>query len=521
MQLSNSNSAAKHVFVASLFFLFALGFRLIFVINLEFPLNDGGLFTLMVEELVENYFQLPNFTEYNLSNIPYVYPPLGFYLASTIIKISRISVLDLMRVLPPILSSFTVPAFYFLSKRLLKSDLTTLIATGIYVFVPRSWMWLVMGGGLTRSLGVLFAILGVLFAHRLFQNGNNKDLIWTAVFTSLTILSHPETGVFAVFSIILIYLIFSRTWMGFYRLFFVGLGTLVLSSVWWLPAILRHGIKPLLAAFGTSGLGLNFIKEAFLFGITDKFGSHVIATLAIVGFFYLLSQKKLFIPLWLVCTLIVTPRSGGNFAVILVAMLGGFAITDVILPILNKGKPGDKTDGLPVNKNYSRVALFFILYMFISIVLSANMQFYKNDTVLHSLTQKDVAGMEWVAKHTAPDSKFVIITEYTIWSDYYNEWFPYFAERQSLNTVQGSEWLPGNSFDINYTTYYAIRECLGFYPDCLETQAKEYEIPLTHVYLPKNAGLPLVLDTIEALKVNKTFTLIYDSPAAAVFEYHP
>jgi hypothetical protein len=49
-----------------------------------FPINDGGTFYAMIEDLKANHFLLPAFTSYNYLNIPYAYPPLSFYVGGFI-----------------------------------------------------------------------------------------------------------------------------------------------------------------------------------------------------------------------------------------------------------------------------------------------------------------------------------------------------------------------------------------------------------------------------------------------------
>ena len=44
-----------------------------------FAVNDGGMFAVMVDDLRANHFLIPAFTTCNFSNIPFAYPPLGFY----------------------------------------------------------------------------------------------------------------------------------------------------------------------------------------------------------------------------------------------------------------------------------------------------------------------------------------------------------------------------------------------------------------------------------------------------------
>ena len=49
-----------------------------------FPLNDSALFLLMSEELRHNGYALPAYAAFNAANIPFAYPPLGFYVAAAI-----------------------------------------------------------------------------------------------------------------------------------------------------------------------------------------------------------------------------------------------------------------------------------------------------------------------------------------------------------------------------------------------------------------------------------------------------
>ena len=54
-----------------------------------FPINDGGMFYVMVKELQANHFLLPAFTQYNLADIPFAYPPFGFYATALISSLLR------------------------------------------------------------------------------------------------------------------------------------------------------------------------------------------------------------------------------------------------------------------------------------------------------------------------------------------------------------------------------------------------------------------------------------------------
>ena len=64
--------------------------RLSMALSATFPLNDGGLFYQMTQELVANQFRLPFFTSYNHLNIPFAYPPLAFYLTGALNQLLRL-----------------------------------------------------------------------------------------------------------------------------------------------------------------------------------------------------------------------------------------------------------------------------------------------------------------------------------------------------------------------------------------------------------------------------------------------
>src|SRR5512140_1332957 len=144
--------------------------RLLPALGASFPLNDGGLFYRMILEVQANHFRLPLFTSYNLEHIPFAYPPLGLYAAALLSSGLHANVLDVLRLVPAIVSSLSVPVFYFLARRVLKSGpYTTLAATVAFALLPRAFEWQIMGGGITRSFGFLFTMLTWHAACDLFE----------------------------------------------------------------------------------------------------------------------------------------------------------------------------------------------------------------------------------------------------------------------------------------------------------------------------------------------------------------
>ena len=93
-----------------------------------FPLNDGGLFAAMIEDLRANSYVPPAFTSYNGGEIPFAYPPLGFYLAALLSELPGIGTLRTLQVLPLVASTLTVAAVYPLARRLLHDERAALFA---------------------------------------------------------------------------------------------------------------------------------------------------------------------------------------------------------------------------------------------------------------------------------------------------------------------------------------------------------------------------------------------------------
>ncbi|MGB5845080.1 MAG: hypothetical protein WBG94_11600, partial [Anaerolineales bacterium] len=113
INLSHRNLSALHLSIAALILTFIGGLiRFYFILQADFPLNDGGLFYTMIEDLQANQFNLPRFTSYNLLEIPYAYSPLPFYLAGLLNNWLEWSLVDILRFLPALISTFAIPVFF-------------------------------------------------------------------------------------------------------------------------------------------------------------------------------------------------------------------------------------------------------------------------------------------------------------------------------------------------------------------------------------------------------------------------
>ncbi|HEX2924339.1 MAG TPA: hypothetical protein VHS28_09960, partial [Chloroflexota bacterium] len=277
---------SQHAFAAAVVVATLAGsvVRLYLVLGSDFPLNDGGMFLAMIQDLQRGGYALPEFVSYNSARIPFAYPPLAFYLAALLSDLTRLQPLDLLRYLPPLISCLTIPAFALLSRSLLGSNLAAASAVFAFALLPSSFRWGVMGGGLTRSLGYLLALLALHRLYALYRDGGPRQWIPTSILMGLTVLSHPEAALFAAYSSALLMLLFGRCRQGVVRSCLVVAGTLAVSSPWWATVLLRHGVSPFVSGMANDNpplMGLAVLIQMLIVHHEPFF--QFIGTLAFVG----------------------------------------------------------------------------------------------------------------------------------------------------------------------------------------------------------------------------------------------
>src|SRR5215216_870007 len=258
---------------ADLIFIFAIVLGAIMRFNptllAGFPVSDGGMFAVMVEDLKASHYLLPAFTSYNHSNIPFAYPPLGFYFGRIASDLFELRALEALRWIPPLFASLSIPAFYLLARRLLNNKYHASIAALFFALMPRALSWFVSGGGLTRSPGQFFMLLTLVTVVRLYQENNRIDVLWSGLFAGLTVMSHPEAAIHMIASVIFLWAMLGRSRKSFMDSVGVAIITLISSSPWWLTIIRYHGLDPLLSALQT-GQKTAAVLNLLFFNFTEE-----------------------------------------------------------------------------------------------------------------------------------------------------------------------------------------------------------------------------------------------------------
>ena len=459
-----------------------------------FAVNDGGMFAVMVEDLRANEYLIPAFTTYNHFDIPFAYPPLGFYFGALAVDIFKMNAVQTLRWVPAFFASLSILAFYFLSLRIFKDKYYASLSTLFFTLMPRAFSWFVMGGGLTRSPGQFFMLLTLFFVLRLYEENRRADILWAGFFGGLAVMSHPEAAVHTVVSAVLFWVMLSRKRSAFIQSLFVGVVVVIVTAPWWATVLSYHGVEPLLNAAQT-GQKLLAVFHLVFFVFTEEPYATFIAILGLIGLAHRLIRRDYLLPLWMAVPFFVEGRSAAGPAAIPLAMLAAVGFAEILLPALQASvkKEAQPSDGI---SSIERNVFFYLLLYLVFSAYQFGFQLSKA-----TLYPPDQEAMQWVRVNTPQDSRFLVLTgTQSVSCDSVMEWFPALTGRQSLFTVQGTEWTKGEEFSPFIQETYDLQTCYGEGPSCVSDllDAAQYDF----VYLSK----VLRTDNCQPLASPQTFT---------------
>jgi hypothetical protein len=492
--------------------------RLAPTLSPDFPLNDGGLFYIMIQDLQKNHYTLPAFTTYNMANIPFAYPPLAFYIAILLANLFHQSILNILRVVPPVISAMSIPIFFLLAKEVLNSKAQTAVAVLALALTPRAFAWSIMGGGITRACGFLFALLTLHQAYKLYTTHVPKYALGVLISGTLVVLTHPEAAVHTVFSAFLFFLCKDRSLKGFIYTLAIAIGVILFTSPWWGGVIARHGLAPFLAVIRAAESSNFFIRPAALFGflVSGEPFLAIIACIGLIGLFTCLAKRTYFLPVWLAAVYLFEPRGGPLYMMLPLSMAVGIGLDEVILPALRNHK-NDTPPSWVQKLTDGGVVKIFLAYLLVYSLISAYSMGL--NIALHSTLQRpDLEAMEWVKANTPENGKFILITREEALRDPSSEWFPALAERKSLATVFGYEWTADHPFERSISQYEALQNCAYRDTTCLETWAQQTRLAFTYVYIRKinDAGASQIPLSVY-LAISPDYELVYESDEIAIF----
>ena len=404
--------------------------RLYSLVQQPFAFGDGGMFWVATRSILDANFALPATLAYPApaAELPFCYPPLGFYAAALLAKIG-VPLASVFRWLPWAWSMATVWAFWRLARTFWRhqenGEWAAGAATLCWALLPWSYFWMIMGGGLTRALGLLCALLAIDAAFRLWRDGESKQWWILTLLLALTMASHLERARFAVAAVGLVWIFHGLSRRGTLQLAGALLGAALLAAPWWGLCLARFGLAPFVAASHSGGSGWSEASGvmARVNGALFTLGGEAILPFAhllgAAGLLWCIGRKQWFLPVWFAAILLLEVRSGRNFIIAPLALGAGVLLAHA-----------------PRARVIVMGALMCWL-CFLSVAVQSKPV---------GLSRADLAAMQWARLNTPKGARFLVIPLQSWELDMRGEWFPALAERASVLTAQGAEWLPDNRF---------------------------------------------------------------------------
>jgi hypothetical protein len=456
-------------------------------IAIGFPLHDGGMFMETIDD-IRAAGTLPAVLSYNGAGIPFDYPPLAFIVAA----ILPLDAQTIVLYAGPVIAVLTIPAVYLIGLELLPGRRYALMATIFYATVPRSWDWLVSGGGLTRAPGLVLALLAIWQLLTLVRTSNRRNAVAAGVCGGLTALTHPEALLFLAVTGVLLVLTRVRERALLAR-FAGALGVAFAVALPWLGLLAARGHLLDLLNTGSQALDpIRTLSQILTWRMSDEPAAPIVFALGLLGALALARAGSPFIALWLVVEGGLVARGSGYFACVPLTLAAAVGFYDVVGRGILHLAPGETAS----SKALRGVYVLTMLWTVVNIALVAALHYPPFDYLPGSA----VATMRWLQAETPPDAEVAVVSGEAWPADVYGEFLPYLSRRTSMASVQGYEWLGQATWAKRLEDYLALQDCATADASCVVDWMRAHADgagPL-YAYLPRSATTAALAESIAA-----------------------
>lgn len=490
--------------------------RFFHIARSDFPLNDGGLFVMMIEALRANHYRLPAFIPWGQFQLPFAYPPFAFYLAAVTGDLTGISDVELLRVLPALGSAAAIVAFAGLARAYLADRVALVAAVVSFGIMPGGYGWVVAGGGLTRGFGEAFMLAALHQLLLQLRTPSAMRLAAASGFASLTALTHPESALVLAVSAVVLVLSLSRTREGLRSVAVVGAAVLVLTAPWWVVIADRHGVGPFLAS-GGNARGMWMLQTALPANGSEGVSGARLPLLAVLLLLIGgLTFKRAFASAWFF-SVFLSARNVGLYSAPSLALLVGRLFAWLVLPFRSGGE--STVTGTRRAYRIAGGSAAGLLFLAGARVLASGIS-----PPMPTLDVGERAAMSWIRTGTPPDASFLLLTGRAETSavDPAGDWFGALSGRRGLGPPQGTEWL--GLYPTVESAYARLLACRSGDTACLERWAADESLDFDYVYVSQYVSNTATQATsccdpvLMSLRSDPGYRLVFEGAGASVFE---
>ena len=428
----------------------------------DLPLGYSGLYSLMSEEIVKNKFLLPDTIPfYGPGGLPFMYPPLGFYIMAISTRFLGISQWGYLIYAAPFFSLLSLIPLYYFALKISKSRVAASVCVVVTAYSSRVYMVHTLSAGMIRALAFLLVMTALYFYVRALQEEKNLFYALASLFFALTFLTHWLYAVFFVL-VAAILGIFTLRWRTILKSFVMGIGGILLSSPWVLSMMHKYGATFLDGAFHSHG------NDYFLFFLQDYHKlfpwiaenfRHInkdpwLTSLILIGLLYLIAIRKISLPVVLFAVLTVLSEAD-RFVVVVGGLIGGIMVNALWTQIVQSPSNLSNT-----NSEYKLKGLTFLILL--TLVISWN-GFNDISKYQPEISHATLELASFVQESTEPNTTYLVVA-----GAGEAEWFPYLLRRTPAIASWGSEWIGTYPEQVRYLLQ--VEECETKQDaNCLET----------------------------------------------------
>lgn len=466
-------------------------------LSADYPLGDGGLFYVIIKQILAGHFAYPQTIAYNGFQIPFAYSPLAFYCVAAMVKLTALPIPKAMNLWVIVWCALFAPAAYLAARRFLATDVEAFIAAGFTVVFPPIIAWLGMGGGVTRAPGFALFLVASGLTWEAFRKGNLLSAVLAGICAAAALWFHMEFA-FLYAATFVILALFARP---SFRVTGVVAGVGILLAAPWLVIASIH-LHAVLEATHTSH-GPSAVLDTLLSysGITGG------GWLSLTGFFCMLAacfiDRNYLWLAWGVAILCLDSRAGNQAA----HFPSGLAVAWA----------AGKLWRSDIGAHLGKTALTLLVGIgFLSAASSA-----RDDSLKYvRLSSSDAADMTWMGTHLERSSDVVTLNAAALdgrfIQDQTFEWLPALSGLRSPITYQGLEWISARETIDRNMDFFEVQWCLaqgvGCILDFIRAKAPGNNV---YAYVPAHGRAYPLLVTV--LNANSHFTKVFQSPSGTVF----
>ncbi len=517
------------------------------IVRADFPLNDGGLLASMIADLQRTDYLMPHFSSYNEGTLPFFQPPLALYAAELLTRSGPIDVMAGLRLLPLLFTVLTLPAFWLLARAFLPGSRVGLTGAFLaFALLPASYQHLIMGGGVTRGLGMALALFALRQTVPMFLERDTRQVMLVLALSGLVVLCDLSATWFLTLSLGILLLTLGRDESGFRNVLLVAVGAALMSAPWWVDVLVTHGPGPLLAPAASSFVA-SALRPSPPFNALAAAGA--LLGLALCVMLALIDDPRGLILAWLLAIVLLDTGEVGLHSIPALCLGLGLVLGSQSLllpwPLATRkhagagaddgrdGEAGDKPgqgdvageadatfgDRLHDPCWLRRMAIDLGM---LALLLGFMARVYALPWRAEEASLQPVSAVERAAMHAAPESippgaSVLVITGEAAPVDRVGEWFPTLSGRTNLVSPQALPWSSGGAFASRTDAHARAQACGRQDIACLERWERDARVLFTHVYVARRPNAACCEPLRASLRASQRYAVVYDGPGATVF----